>query len=59
MKTMQLNAATGDNSEILHAAGIKRIHSGWYTVTYRGPKLDRSTVTSAKRNLKGEIAFTK
>lgn len=59
MKTMQLNASTGDNSEILHAAGIKRIHSGWYTVTYRGPKLDRTTVTSAKRNPKGEIAFSK
>lgn len=59
METMQLNASTGDNSEILRAAGIKRIHSGWYTVTYRGLKLDRTTVTSAKRNPKGEIAFTK
>jgi hypothetical protein len=57
MKTMQLNALTHGNPELLRAAGIKRIHAGWYTVTYRGQQLDCSTITSAKRNPKGEIKF--
>jgi hypothetical protein len=57
MKTMQINALTHGNPELLRAAGIKRIHPGWYTVTYRGPKLDSGTITSAKRNPKGEIKF--
>ena len=54
---MQINALTHGNPELLKAAGIKRIHAGWYTVTYRGPKLDYGTITNAKRNPKGEIKF--
>lgn len=60
MKTIQIeaNKNLGDsvtNNEILKAAGVKRIHSGWYSVTCNGVQLDRSTVVSAKRNAKGEI----
>lgn len=58
MKTIQIeaNVELGDattNNEILRAAGVTKIHSGWYTVTYNGVTLDRSTVCSAKRNPKG------
>lgn len=55
MKTIQIEANTSDNNEILKAAGVKRIHTGWYTVRYNGMYLDRSTVVGAKRNPKGEI----
>lgn len=60
MKSIQIeaNKNLGDsvsNNEILKAAGVKRIHSGWYTVKYNGVNLDSSTVVSAKRNSKGEI----
>jgi hypothetical protein len=59
MKTIQLNSHTDDNDALLYAAGVKRIHAGWYTVTYRGVKLDCSAVTSAARNPKGQIRFSK
>lgn len=60
MKSIQLeaNKNLGDNvtnNDILKAAGVKRIHSGWYTVKYNGLSLDRSTVVSAKRNAKGTL----
>lgn len=42
------------NIDLLRAAGVKRIHPGWYTVTYRGI-LDRSTICNARYNRKGEI----
>lgn len=63
MKTTQLEAnqflgdRDGGNNEILRAAGVKRIHSGWYTVTYNGVVLDASVVVSARRNRGGEIRF--
>ena len=59
MKTLQINSHDFDNPSLLYAAGVKRIHAGWYTVTYRGVSLDRSTITSAKRNYKGLIQFAK
>jgi len=60
MKTIQIeaNVDLGDavkNNEILKAAGVKRIHSGWYTVRFNGVALDCSTVVSATRNPNGEI----
>ena len=60
MKTIQIEANKDyrdsvTNNDILHAAGIRRIHSGWYTVRFNGVRLDCSTVVSAKRNAKGEI----
>jgi hypothetical protein len=60
MKTIQIeaNKNLGDsvtNNDILRAAGVKKIHTGWYSVTYNGVSLDCSTVVSAKRNKKGEI----
>lgn len=60
MKTIQIeaNKNLGDsatNNDILRAASVKKIHSGWYSVTYNGASLDCSTVVSAKRNKKGEI----
>ena len=60
MKTIQIeaNKNLGDsvaNNDILRAAGVKKIHSGWYSVTYNGVSLDCSTVVSAKRNKNGEI----
>ncbi len=60
MKTIQIeaNKNLGDsvtNNEILKAAGVKRIHNGWYSVKHNGVQLDRSTVVSAKRNAKGGI----
>jgi hypothetical protein len=44
-----------NNDDLLRAAGVKRIHAGWYTVTYNGVRLDASTAVSAARNAKGEI----
>lgn len=55
MKTLQIESNKTDNNEIPRAAGVKKIHSGWYSVTYNGVRLDRSTVVSAKRNKKGQI----
>jgi hypothetical protein len=57
MKTIQIEAHTDDNNTLLRAGGVRRIHPGWYTVHYRGPVLDRSTVCAAKRNPKGEIKY--
>lgn len=55
MTTLQIQAHTFDNDDLLRAAGVKRIHPGWYTVQHRGVSLDQSTICSAKRNQKGEI----
>lgn len=44
-----------DTENLLRFAGVRRVHYGWYTVEYRGPVLDRSTVCSARRNPKGEL----
>ncbi len=60
MKTIQIEAGKNlndsiSNNDILRAAGVKKIHSGWYSVKYNGTSLDRSTVVSSKRNAKGEI----
>lgn len=44
-----------DADEILKAAGVKRIHSGWYTVWFNGVVPDTTNVTRAVRNRKGEI----
>ena len=55
---IQSNKDLGDsvpNNDILRAAGVRRIHSGWYTVKYIGVQLDLSTVVSARRNKKGQI----
>jgi hypothetical protein len=55
---IEANKNLGDsvtNNDILRAAGVKKIHSGWYTVMYNGVSLDCSTVVSSKRNKKGEI----
>ena len=54
MKTIQIEADE-DTKALLKYAGVKRVHSGWYTVKYNGVALDLSTVKSAKRNPKGEI----
>ena len=63
MKTIQIEAkrppGDGDNdadtNEILRAAGVRRIHPGWYTVKYHGISLDPSTVRGATRNKGGRI----
>ena len=67
MKTIQLEAKKGVYNydqigrgettvgDILRAGGVKRIRAGWYTVTYNGVSLDRSTVCHATFNPKGEI----
>jgi len=55
MKSLQIQANDHDNNRLLKAGGIKRIHAGWYTVTYNGPKLDSSTINGAKRNRSGHI----
>ena len=71
MNTLQIQAHAFDNNDLLRAAGVKRIHPGWYTVHYpgwytvhypgwytvhyRGVSLDQSTICSATRNRKGEI----
>lgn len=56
MKTIQIEA-TRENKELLRAAGVKRIHSGWYTVTFNGVSADNSTVCGARRNRGGVIKF--
>lgn len=55
MKALQIEANNYDNNELLRHAGVKRIYPGWYTVHYRGVKLDKSTICEAKRNRKGQI----
>ena len=60
MKITQIeaNVDLGDNTpnnEVLRAAGVRRIHNGWYTVLYHGPVLDQGTVCGARRNPRGEI----
>lgn len=55
MNTLQIQARTFDNDDLLRTAGVKRIHPGWYTVHYRGVSLDKSTICAATRNRKGEI----
>lgn len=55
MKTIQLEAHKTDNNDLLRSAGVRRIHAGWYTVTYNGVSLDPSTVTGATRNPKGKV----
>ncbi len=61
MKTIQIEAhqeigSLPRNNELLKSGGVKRIHNGWYTVTYNGVNCDCSTVVSAKRNKNGQIA---
>lgn len=56
LKTLQMATCMNDyDRHILKMGGIKRIHGGWYSVTFRGVKLDASTVISAKRNKGGKI----
>lgn len=56
MKTQIQIQADFDSRDLLKSAGVKRIREGaWYTVTYRGIKLDNSTITGAKLNRKGEL----
>lgn len=55
MNTLQIEAHKSDNDALLRAAGVKRIHKGWYTVQHRGVCLDRGTICAASRNRKGEI----
>lgn len=55
MNTLQIHGGDPANHDILRAAGVRRIRSGWYTANYRGPCLDRSTVCAASYNPKGEI----
>lgn len=43
------------SNDQLRAAGVRRIHRGWYTLTWTGVVADPSTVTSAQRNRRGEI----
>jgi hypothetical protein len=61
MKTIQIESrwlCDGQwTNDLLKAAGVQRIHSGWYTVTYDGVALDESTIRRAKRNRNGEIQF--
>ena len=54
-KTIQIEAHAFDSNDLLRAAGVKRIHKGWYTVVYNGVGLDSSTIVGASRNAKGEI----
>jgi hypothetical protein len=55
MKTIQIEAGKMDNNALLRAAGVRRIHAGWFTVFYRGVVLDQSTICHAQRNRKGAI----
>lgn len=54
-QTLQIEAHESDNDDLLRAAGVRRIHHGWYTVQWRGVRLDRSTICSAVRNRGGRI----
>lgn len=63
MKTIQIesNVDLGDsisNNNLLKSAGVKRIHSGWYSVKFNGVALDKSTIVSAKRNKSGLIKIS-
>lgn len=60
MKTIQLQAHADlsdglPNNVVLRAAGVRRIHRGWYTVKHCGRRLDLSTVVSARRNPYGQL----
>lgn len=58
MNTLQFFYDKNQNSDegaLLRAAGLKRLHEGWYSVQYRGVKLDKSTICAAKRNKNGQI----
>lgn len=55
MKTAQIESNNYDNNRLLRAAGVRRIFSGWYTVHYRGPRLDPGTICAARRNRGGCI----
>lgn len=55
MKALQIQANDFNNNSLLRYAGVKKIHSGWYTVNYRGVSLDKSTICAAKRNKLGKI----
>lgn len=55
MNTVQIEANNYDNNRLLRAAGVRRIFAGWYTVSYRGPRLDSGTVCAARRNRGGRI----
>ena len=55
--TMQIEAGSFDNNAILKAGGVKRIHDGWYTCHFNGMYLGCSTITSTKRNKKGELRY--
>ena len=57
MKTTQPEANALFNNILLRAAGVRRIHPGWYTVHYRGAVLDCNTICAARRNRKGEIRY--
>ena len=57
MQTLQIEAHKYDNNAILRAAGVKRIHPGWYSVCYRGVSLDRSSVCGASRNPRGVLTY--
>lgn len=58
MNTLQFFYDKNQNSDegaLLCAAGLKRLHNGWYFVQYRGVSLDKSTICAAKRNKNGQI----
>ena len=59
MKTIQIeikkNHVQEEYRKFLKEVGIKRVHSGWYTVDYNGVDLDCSNIISAKRNKFGMI----
>lgn len=55
MNTLQIHGGDPANHDLLRAAGVRRIRSGWYTASYRGPYLDRTTVCAARYNRNGEI----
>lgn len=56
MKTIQIEAHKQNHNALLKSAGVRRIHPGWYRVSYNGAMLDASTICSARRNHKGEIS---
>lgn len=55
MKTIQIQGHEADHNKILRAAGVKKIHHGWYTVHFNGVNLDSSNVVSGRRNRLGKI----
>lgn len=54
-QTLQIHSGHRGSHPLLRAAGVKRIHLGWYTVHYRGVTLDCSTICAAMFNPKGAI----